>query len=34
MPSIAKQFRALKDIGPISNTYWFSEQKYAANVFV
>nr|DAS50821.1 MAG TPA: hypothetical protein [Caudoviricetes sp.] len=33
MSSIVKQFRALKDIGPISNTYHFSGQKFAASIF-
>lgn len=30
---IVKQFRSLRNIGSISNTYWFSEQKYASKMF-
>lgn len=33
MSSIVKQFRALKDIRPISNTYYFSGQKFASSIF-
>lgn len=34
MLSIVKQFRALKGVRPIANTYWFGEQKYAYNMFL
>lgn len=34
MLSIVEQFRALRDIGPISNAYWFNEQRYASKMFL
>ena len=30
---IVNQFRALHDVGLISNTYWYADQKYASKMF-
>lgn len=33
MTTIVEQFRALQDVGAISNTYWYADQKHASKMF-